>query len=93
VLPVLLFDAEEFAEPPAPPCALLLFVFVLDEFPELANVELPLFFTADEPPCAVEEPPVAVLVEFPPAALEVLFEFALEFEVELELLEDVWDCV
>src|SRR5271170_6379422 len=73
VLLVVLFEpsplplAEELAEPPEPPCALLL--FVLDEFPELVNVELPLFFTADDPPVLVAEPPVDVLVEFPPVAL------------------------
>jgi hypothetical protein len=86
VFPLLLFATEEFAEPPEPPCALLL--FVLEEFPELANVEFPLFFTADAPPVAVDEPPVAVLFEFPPVALEVLFEFELELEVAPELLEE-----
>jgi hypothetical protein len=86
VFPLLLFVAEEFADPPEPPWALLL--FVLEEFPELVNVEFPLFFTADAPPVAVEEPPAAVLFEFPPVALEVLFEFELELEVAPELLEE-----
>jgi hypothetical protein len=48
--------------------------FVFDEFPEFDSVELPLFFTADDPPVAVAEPPVAVLVEFPPVAFDVLAE-------------------
>jgi hypothetical protein len=83
VLPLELFDAV----PPEPPCAELL--FVLDEFPEFVNVELPLFFTADDPPVLVAEPPVAILVELPPVAAEVLEELLLEFDVEL----DEADCV
>ena len=83
-LPAELFD--ELAEPPVPPFAVVL--FVLDEFPELVNMELPLFFTTEDPPVAVAEPPVDVLVELPPVTLEVDFEFALEFEVAFEFAEE-----
>lgn len=89
-LPEELLEAEEFAEPPAPPCPpVALFVFVLEELPELLIVEFPAFFKTDTPPVAVEEPPVAVLAEFPP--LEVLDEFALEFVVAVELLLELLD--
>lgn len=56
-------------------------------------VTLPLLLleAVDDPPVAVADPPVAVLVELPPVALEVLEELALEFEVELELLEEFCD--
>ena len=99
VLLVVLFEPSPLpvadALPPAPPLAVLL--FVLDEFPELVSVEFPLFFTADDTPVTVADPPEAVLVEFPPVAFDEELEFVEEvtigLEVEDELLDVVWDCV
>lgn len=69
----------------------LLFASLADEFPELVNVELPLFFTADDTPVTVAEPPEAVLVEVPPVALDEELEFVEEVAVELEFEDELLD--